>query len=105
VDGGSNAAAIGAGLATDCIPYVGPVLAPFTSYGVGAFGYEAGHEGHWNEHITEDGWVKGIGEGFVDSGKATWDSDVVGMYHKVGHDIHHPQEAAESLWHGVKNLF
>jgi uncharacterized protein YukE len=105
VDGGSNAAAIGTGMATDCIPYVGPVLAPFTSYGVGAFGYEAGHEGHWTEHITEDGWVKGIGEGFVDSGKATWDSDVVGMYHKVGHDIQHPQEAAESLWHGVKNLF
>jgi len=105
VDGGSNAAAIGAGLATDCIPYVGPVLAPFTSYGVGAFGYEAGHEGHWTEHITEDGWIKGIGEGFADTGKATWDSDVVGIYHKVGHDIQHPQEAAESLWHGVKNLF
>jgi uncharacterized protein YukE len=105
VDGGSNAAAIGAGLATDCIPYAGPFLAPFTSYGVGAFGYEAGHEGHWNEHITEDGWVKGIGEGFVDTGKATWDEDVVGMYHKVGHDIEHPQEAAKSLWHGVKNLF
>ncbi|MCU7727853.1 hypothetical protein ODJ79_29400 [Actinoplanes sp. KI2] len=105
VDGGSNAAAIGTGMATDCIPYVGPVLAPFTSYGVGAFGYEAGHEGHWTEHITEDGWVVGVGEGFADSGKATWDQDVVGMYHKVGHDIQHPKEAAESLWHGVKNLF
>jgi len=105
VDGGSNAAAIGAGVATDFIPFVGPFVAPVTSYGVGAFVYEAGHEGHWTEHITEDGWVKGIGEGFADSGKATWDSDVVGMYHKVGHDIQHPQEAAESLWHGVKNLF
>lgn len=105
VDGGSNAAAIGAGVATDFIPFVGPFVAPVTSYGVGAFVYEAGHEGHWTEHVTEDGWVKGIGEGFADSGKATWDSDVVGMYHKVGHDIQHPQEAAESLWHGVKNLF
>jgi uncharacterized protein YukE len=105
VDGGSNAAAIGAGLATDCIPFAGPFLAPFTSYGVGAFGYEAGHEGHWNEHITEDGWVKGLGEGFADTGKATWDQDVVGMYHKVGHDIEHPKEAAKGLWHGVKNLF
>ncbi|MEU4245578.1 WXG100 family type VII secretion target [Actinoplanes sp. NPDC026619] len=105
VDGGSNAAAIGAGVATDFIPYVGPVLAPFTSYGVGAFGYEAGHEGHWTEHISEDGVLKGIGEGLVDTGKTTWDEDVVGMYHKVGHDIEHPQEAAKSLWHGVKNLF
>jgi hypothetical protein len=67
--------------------------------------YEAGHEGHWNEHISEDGWVEGLGEGIVDSGKATWDQDVVGMYHKVGHDIQHPQEAASSLWHGVKRLF
>ena len=105
VDGGSNAAAIGAGLATDCIPYAGPVLAPFVSYGVGAFGYEAGHEGHWNEHISEDGVVKGVAEGFADSGKATWDSDVVGVYHKVGNDLQHPQEAASSLWHGVKSLF
>ena len=105
VDGGSNAAAIAGGLATDCIPYVGPVLAPFVSYGVGAFGYEAGHEGHWTEHITEDGWIKGIGEGLADTGETTWDQDVVGMYHKVGHDIAHPREAAESLWHGVTNLF
>jgi uncharacterized protein YukE len=105
VDGGSNAAAIGAGLATDCIPYAGPVLAPFVSYGVGAFGYEAGHEGHWTEHITEDGWLTGTGEGLADTGKATWDQDVVGMYHKVGHDIQHPGEAAGSLWHGVQNLF
>jgi uncharacterized protein YukE len=105
VDGGSNAAAIGAGLATDCIPYVGPVLAPIVSYGVGAYGYEAGHAGHWTEHITEDGVLKGTWEGIADSGKATWDEDVVGMYHKVGHDIEHPQEAAGSLWHGVQNLF
>ena len=105
VDGGSNVAAIGAGLATDCIPYVGPVLAPFASYGVGAFGYEAGHEGHWNEHITEDGVLKGTWEGIADTGEATWNEDVVGMYHKVGHDIAHPQEAAKSLWHGVTNLF
>jgi hypothetical protein len=72
---------------------------------VGAFGDEAGHEGHWAGHVDEDGWVKGVGEGFVDSGMATWDQDVVGMYHKAGYDIQHPQEAAESLWHGVKNLF
>ena len=105
VDGGSNAAAIGGGLATDCIPYVGPVLAPFVSYGVGAYGYEAGHAGHWTQHISEDGVLQGTWEGIADSGKATWDEDVVGMYHKVGHDIEHPQEAAKSLWHGVKNLF
>jgi uncharacterized protein YukE len=105
VDGGSNAAAIGTGLATDCIPYAGPVLAPFTSYGVGAFGYEAGHEGHWTEHISEDGVLKGTWEGIADSGTATWNNDVVGVYHKVGHDIEHPGEAAKSLWHGVKNLF
>jgi uncharacterized protein YukE len=105
VDGGSNAAAIGGGLATDCIPYVGPVLAPFVSYGVGAYGYEAGHAGHWTEHISEDGVLKGTWEGVADSGKATWDEDVVGMYHKVGHDVEHPQEAAKSLWHGVTNLF
>jgi uncharacterized protein YukE len=105
VDGGSNAAAIGAGVATDFIPYVGPVLAPFVSYGVGAYGYEAGHAGHWTEHITEDGVLKGTWEGVADSGKATWNEDVVGMYHKVGHDIEHPQEAAKSLWQGVHNLF
>jgi uncharacterized protein YukE len=105
VDGGSNAAAIAAGLGTDCIPFVGPVLAPFTSYGVGAFGYEAGHEGHWTEHITEDGVITGTWEGIEDTGKATWNTDVVGVYHKVGHDIEHPQEAAKSLWHGVQHLF
>jgi hypothetical protein len=105
VDGGSNAAAIGAGLATDCIPWVGPVLAPFTSYGVGAFGYEAGHEGHWTEHITDDGVLKGTWEGIADTGKETWNTDVVGVYHKVGHDIQHPGEAAKSLWSGVKNLW
>jgi len=105
VDGGSNAAAIGAGLATDCIPYVGPFLAPVTSYGVGAFAYEAGHEGHWTEHISDDGVVKGVWEGTVDTGKATWNTDVVGMYHKVSQDVQHPQDAAKSLWHGVKNLF
>lgn len=105
VDGGSNAAAIGAGLATDCIPYVGPFLAPVTSYGVGAFGYEAGHEGHWTEHIHEDGVIKGLGESLADSGKATWDNDVVGMYHKVTNDVKHPGQAASSLWQGVKSLF
>ena len=105
VDGGSNAAAIAAGLGVDCIPYVGPGLAPIASYGVGALVYEAGHEGHWTKHIDEDGWVAGLGEGFVDTGKATWEQDFVGMYEKAKHDAQHPQEAAESLWHGVKNLF
>jgi uncharacterized protein YukE len=105
VDGGSNAAAIGAGLATDCIPYAGPFLAPITSYGVGAFVYEAGHEGHWTEHINEDGVVQGVWEGTLDSGKATWNNDVVGMYDKLSSDVQHPGDAAKSLWHGVKNLF
>jgi hypothetical protein len=81
------------------------VLAPFVSYGVGAYGYEAGHAGHWTQHISEDGVLQGTWEGIADSGRATWDEDVVGMYHKVGHDIEHPQEAARSLWHGVHNLF
>jgi uncharacterized protein YukE len=105
VDGGSNAAAIGTGLATDLIPYAGPFLAPVTSYGVGAYTYEAGHEGHWTEHIHEDGVLKGLGEGFADSGVATWDNDVVGMYHKVSDDVQHPGQAASSLWQGVKSLF
>ena len=41
----------------------------------------------------------------LDLSMTTWEQDGVAMYHKVGHDIQHPQEAAESLWHGVKNLF
>jgi hypothetical protein len=98
VDGGSNAAA------TDCIPYAGPFLAPFTSYGVGAHTYEAGHEGHWTENIHGDGVVKGLGESFADSGTATWDNDVVGMYHKVTNDAQHPGQTASSLWQGVKSL-
>ncbi|HEY1570221.1 MAG TPA: WXG100 family type VII secretion target [Pseudonocardiaceae bacterium] len=45
-DGGANAAALGAGLATDAIPYVGPFVAPVVSYGVGAFVTEATHNAH-----------------------------------------------------------
>jgi uncharacterized protein YukE len=104
-DGGSNAAAITAGLATDCIPYAGPFLAPVVSYGVGAWTYEATHEGHWTEHIHEDGVVVGTGEGIWDTTKATWNNDMVGMYDKVKNDVTHPGEAAKSLWHGVKSLF
>jgi uncharacterized protein YukE len=104
-DGGSNAAAIGAGLATDCIPYVGPFLAPVVSYGVGAWTYEATHEGHWTEHIHEDGVVVGTAEGLWDTTKATWENDGVGMYNKVKTDVTHPVDAAKGLWHGVKSLF
>jgi uncharacterized protein YukE len=105
VDGGSNVAALGAGIGTDFIPFVGPFLAPVTSYGVGAVVYEAGHEGHWTEHIHSDGVLEGVGEGFVDTGKATWDTDVVGMKDKVVNDAEHPRQAASSLWQGVKSLF
>jgi hypothetical protein len=44
-------------------------------------------------------------EDHENSGKATWNSDVVGMCRKVGNDVQHPGDAAKSLWHGVKNLF
>jgi hypothetical protein len=104
-DGGSNVAAIGAGLATDCIPYVGPFLAPVVSYGVGAWTNEAAHEGHWTEHIHEDGVIVGTGEGIWDITKATWNNDVVGMADKVKTEVTHPVDAAKSLWHGVKSLF
>ncbi|NJC69605.1 WXG100 family type VII secretion target [Planosporangium thailandense] len=104
-DGGSNAAAIGAGLATDCIPGAGPFLAPAVSYGVGAWTYEAAHEGHWTEHIHEDGVAVGTAEGLWDTTKATWENDGYGMFKKVESDVQHPVDAAKSLWHGVKNLF
>ena len=104
-DGGSNAAAITAGLATDAIPYVGPFLAPVVSYGVGSWTYEATHEGHWTEHIHEDGVVDGTVEGLWDTTKATWQNDGYGMYKKLDNDVHHPVDAAKSLWHGVTSLF
>jgi uncharacterized protein YukE len=104
-DGGSNVAAIGAGLATDCIPYAGPFLAPFVSYGVGAWTYEATHEGHWTEHIHEDGVVVGTAEGLVDTDRATWNNDGWGMLKKVGNDVRHPDDAGRSLWRGVTSLF
>jgi uncharacterized protein YukE len=104
-DGGSNAAAISAGLATDCIPLAGPFIAPVVSYGVGSWTYEASHEGHWTEHIHADGVVLGTAEGGWDTARATWDNDVYGMARKVKHDAEHPVDAAANLWHGVKDLF
>jgi uncharacterized protein YukE len=104
-DGGSNVAAIGAGLATDAIPVVGPFLAPVVAYGVGSWTYEASHEGHWTEHIHEDGVIDGTAEGLWDTTTATWDNDMYGMYKKLDNDIHHPADAAKSLWHGVTSLF
>jgi uncharacterized protein YukE len=104
-DGGSNVAAIGPGLATDCIPYAGPFLAPVVSYGVGAWTYQAAHEGHWTEHIHEDGVIAGTGEGIWDTTKATWNNDVAGMTDKVKNEVTHPVDAAKILWHGVKSLF
>jgi uncharacterized protein YukE len=103
-DGGSNAAAIVGGVATDCIPYVGPFLAPVVSYGVGSWTYEATHEGHWTKHIHEDGVVVGAAEGVWDTTKATWNNDGYGMGKKLVNDVEHPVDAAKSLWHGVKNL-
>ena len=32
-------------------------------YSAAAVVYEAGHEGHWTDHISKDGWVLGLGGG------------------------------------------
>jgi uncharacterized protein YukE len=104
-DGGSNAAALTAGIASDFIPVVGPFVSPVISYGVGAVVTEATHEGHWTRHIDEDGWPLGLLEGAGDTGKAVWENDVVGVGEKVGHDIAHPVDGAKGVWQGVKNLF
>jgi uncharacterized protein YukE len=104
-DGGANAAALGAGIASDFIPVVGPFISPVISYGVGAFVTEATHEGHWTEHIHDDGVFMGTLEGVGDTGKAVWDNDVVGMGHRLADDAEHPVKAAEGLWDGVKSLF
>jgi uncharacterized protein YukE len=103
-DGGSNVAGLAAGVGADFIPGVGLYIAPFIGYGVGAFTYETTHEAHWDEHTYEDGVFHGLVEGTIDSGKATWNIDVVDMTKKVGSDAAHPVEAAKSLWQGVQGL-
>lgn len=104
-DGGANAAALGAGLASDAIPYVGPFVAPVISYGVGAYITEATHNAQWTRNIDEHGVVMGTLDSLGDAGKATWNNDVVGMGGKIAHDVTHPADAAKGLWHGVKDLF
>jgi uncharacterized protein YukE len=103
-DGGSNVAGLAAGVGADFIPGVGPFVAPFIGYGVGAFTYEATHEAHWTEHIHEDGVFNGLVEGTIDSGKTTWNVDVIEMGKKLGNDAVHPVSAAKSLWQGVQGL-
>jgi uncharacterized protein YukE len=104
VDGGSNVAGLTAGVAADFIPWVGPVAGPVAGYGVGAFTYEAGHEGHWDEHIQEDGYFHGVQEVAIDSGKATWNIDIVEVGKKAVNDAAHPVDAAKNLWHGVQDM-
>ena len=101
VDGGSNVAAIAVGVATDFIPFAGPFLSPVTGYGAAAAVYEAGHEGHWTDHISKDGWVLGLGEGVGDTAKAEWNNDVIGVGGKIIESVEHPQQAAEELWRGI----
>jgi uncharacterized protein YukE len=104
-DGGANGAALAAGIASDFIPAVGPFVSPIISYGVGAAVTEATHEGHWTEHIHDDGVAMGTLEGAADTGKAVWNNDVVGMYHKATYDVEHPVQAAKNVWSGITHLF
>jgi uncharacterized protein YukE len=106
-DGGANAAGLAAGTAAEAGIAAGLVAAPegiaaagavaggaVAAYGVGTFGYELVHAGHWGENIHKDGVIAGIGDSFADAGKEWVKTDVVDMGHKIGN-------AATSAWHSV----
>jgi uncharacterized protein YukE len=103
-DGGANLAGLVGGVGADFIPFVGPFVSPVIGYGVGALVYEGTHEGHWTEHIHDDGVVQGTLEGIGDTANAFYEKDVKDMGSKVVNAVEHPVDTAKKVWQALGDL-
>jgi len=106
-DGVANGAGLAAGTAAeigtvtlfaDAPPAVAATLGVaggvLAGYGVGTYGYELTHAANWGSHITQDGVISGVAEGFSDAGSAWWHNDVTGLGDRV-------VISAGSVWNSV----